>query len=284
MGDGMQAKATAQALLSTSLKVSLAMSGYAEMAGVPFDIDLAVLGSSFTRVYDDLFDNFTKNRVEERVAELFNGRPFVPTTGVEALMLELYECIESRIRRAHDDPLYTIITRLHGYQCQSRRQLYPQISAAEVRAVTRGKGGLGVTALFALLRSAMSNTEQDVLTELGDVLQLLDDYHDAPLDRATGVTTEITIGTCSLADLGRRIIDVRRRLRAHYSGSSRRLTGMLYIMLVGGVVRQRSDTRYDGDRQPKWWANIGPVRLLFSRAGNLYPTPECEPPHPAAGR
>jgi hypothetical protein len=257
-------------LLATSLKVALAMSGYATMAAVAFDADLAVLGSSFTRVYDDLFDNFTDNRIDERIAELFCGRAFVPMTDHEALLLALYEHIESGIHRGCDDPFYTIITRLHRYQIQSRRQLDPQISAADVRRITRGKGGLGVTALFALLRPSMSPAEQDVLTELGDVLQLLDDYHDAALDRAAGVATDVTLGTCSLPELGRRVLDVRRRLRAYYPRSSRRLTGMLYLMLLGGVIRRRAGARNPG-HPPKPHGSRRPSTLLFTRAGSLHP-------------
>lgn len=270
ISDAKRGEEAAQALLGTSLKVALAMSGYATMAAVGFDADLAVLGSSFTRVYDDLFDNFADNRIDERIAELFRGRPFMPLTDVEALLLALYEHIESGIRRGRDDPFYMIITRLHRYQSQSRRQLHPQISAADVRRITRGKGGLGVTALFALLRPGMSQAEQDVLIELGDVLQLLDDYHDAALDRTAGVATDVTLGTCSLPELGRRILDIRRRLRACYPRSSRRLTGMLYLMLLGGVIRQWSDAR-NASRPPKPRASRRPAMLLFTRAGNLHP-------------
>jgi hypothetical protein len=268
--DAERGEEVARALLGTSMKVALAMSGYAAMAAVAFDADLAVLGSSFTRVYDDLFDNFADNRIDERIAELFCGRSFVPVTDVEVLLLALYRLIESGIRRGRDDPFYGIITRLHGYQIQSRRQLYPQISAVDVRCITRGKGGLGVTALFALLRPGMSQAEQDVLIELGDVLQLLDDYHDAAMDRAAGVVTDVTLGTCSIPELGRRILDVCRRFRTYYPRSGRRLAGMLYLMLLGGVIRRWSDVRNAG-RPPKPLRTGRPLTLLFTRAGNLRP-------------
>ena len=134
-----------RALLGTSLKIALAMSGYAAMAGVRFDAELAVLGGSFTRVYDDLFDNFPDHRLEERIAGLFDGRDFEPASDVELLLLDLYQAIERRLARPRTDPVFARLAEMHVFQCASRRQLDPRISAEEVRRITEGEGGLGQT-------------------------------------------------------------------------------------------------------------------------------------------
>jgi hypothetical protein len=263
------------ALLATSTKVGLAMWGYADLAGVPFDPRLAVLGSSFTRVYDDLVDNFAGHRLDERLAGLFRGEAFVPLPGPETLLVLLYRAIETAIARPADDPLFPIMRELHEYECASRAQRDPRISAPEVRRITRGKGGLGLTALFALLRPGMSRGERVVLLELGDVLQLLDDFHDVAIDRRDGVVTAATHGDADLADLAAKIRRLRTGFRRHYGpGRDRRLAAMLFVMLAGALVA--SHRRTDRPR-----AVASPRRRrtafmrLFAQAGNLTPEPRA---------
>lgn len=266
----------ARALLGTSLKVSLAMSGYTTMAGVEFNADLAVLGSSFTRVYDDLFDNFADHRLDQRLAELFRGEPFQPVSATESLLLSLYRDIETILARPRSDPVFRILTEMHEFQCMSRRQRDPAISVPELRTITRGKGGLGATILFALFTPGMSPAEQDVLIEFGDVLQLLDDLNDDASDRVNGVVTEVTVGHCTLADIAARIRQLRRQLRAHYVGASRsRISGTLFFMLIGAAIRRRTDAR-KGLRPSRPGAAPRPTLLFFTRVEHLHPPAEEE--------
>jgi hypothetical protein len=260
-----------RALLGTSLKVSLALSGYAGMAGVPFDAELAVLGSSFTRVYDDLFDNFETERLDGRLAVLFRGGSFQPASGAESLLLALYRAIDTKLARPNSDPIYEMLSVMHEFQCMSRRQHDWGISAVEVREITRGKGGIGATILFALFRPEMSTAERAVLNDFGDILQLLDDLNDAAVDRAAGVVTEVTLGTCTLGDIATRMRLLRRRLAAHYPRSSRRrVIGMLLFMLIGAAIRQRTDARRGIEPVPAG-TPVRPRLLFYTRVENLRP-------------
>ena len=265
-------------LLSTSVKVCLAMSGYARAIGGTFRADLAVLGGSFTRVYDDLFDNFRSPRLDERLTALFEGGRFQPQSDAEALLLGLYHAIEVALRRDESEPVYAALRRMHRFQIESRRQRGSVVSGEDLRRITRGKGGLGTTALFGLLRPALSPTDQRLLLELGDVLQVLDDYHDVALDRAGGVSTEVTLGTVTLVETGRRIGGLRRQFgRQYLVGSGDRLFGMLFMMFARALVHHLVDQRRSGvlpDRgRPAGFdlADRRPHRLLFRPAGNIHP-------------
>lgn len=274
-------------LLSTSVKVCLAMSGYAQAAGVAFQADRAVLGSSFTRVYDDLFDNFQVPSLDERLTILFDGGSFHPQSDAEAVLLGLYRAIEAALRREESHPVYAALRRMHRFQMQSRQQRGSDVSGQDLRRITRGKGGLGTVTLFGLLRPALSPDDQRLLMELGDVLQVLDDYHDVALDRAAGVATEVTEGTVTLTETGRRIGRLHREFRQQYLGCDRgRLFGMLFMMLARALLPPTAEPRRHrfgapgrrghrpvgpdpGDRRPH--------RLLLWAAGNIYPEPGTTP-------
>ena len=268
-------------LLSTSVKVCLAMSGYAQAAGIAFQADRAVLGSSFTRVYDDLFDNFRIPNLDERLTVLFDGGPFQPQSDAEAMLVGLYHAIEAALRREESEPVYVALRRMHRFQIQSRQQRSSAVSGQVLRRITGGKGGLGTTALFGLLRPALSPDDQRLLMELGDVLQVLDDYHDVALDRSAGVITEVTLGTVTLVETSRRIGWLRREFRQQYPQCSRdRLFGMLFMMLTRALVHRRADRRrhQSGATARRGHLPAGPDpddrrphRLLFWPAGNICP-------------
>jgi hypothetical protein len=274
-------------LLSTSVKVCLAMSGYAQAAGIAFQADRAVLGSSFTRVYDDLFDNFRSPSLDERLTVLFEGGPFQPQSDAEALLLALYHTIETTLRHEESEPVYAALHGMHRFQIQSRQQRRSVVSGQDLRRITRGKGGLGTVALFGLLRPALSPGDQRLLMELGDVLQLLDDYHDVALDRAEGVITEVTLGTVTLTETGRRIGWLRREFRRQYPGCRQdRLFGMLFMMLARGLLHHLVDQRRHRSGAPPRPGRTPPGpdpddrrphRLLFRPAGNIRPAEGAAP-------
>ncbi|HYS36689.1 MAG TPA: class 1 isoprenoid biosynthesis enzyme [Pseudonocardiaceae bacterium] len=256
---------TYDVLLASSIKFGLAMWGYAEMACLPFDAELVVLGSSFTRVYDDLVDNFDQPALDDRVAEMFGTGRFEPLSDVESLLLALYQSMETRLARPRDDPIYAAVKELHRYERQSRRQCDPDISPAEVRQITRDKGGYGLVALFALLRPAMVDAERELLMDLGEVIQLLDDHHDVALDRKAGVRTSTILGESTLAQLARKIRGLHGRLGGYYGRARvRGLAAALYLVLVGALFADR-DTVHDRATQRRRTT----FALLFAPAGNL---------------
>lgn len=278
--EGRRHREISRILLSSSVKGCLAMSGYAQAVGIAFQTDRAILGSSFTRVYDDLFDNFRSPSLDERLTVLFDGGSFHPQSDAEAVLLGLYRAIEVALRREESDSVYTALRRMHRFQIQSRQQRGRGVSGEELREITRGKGGLGTTALFGLLRPALSPDDQRLLLELGDVLQVLDDYHDVALDRAENVVTEVTLGTATLVGTSRRIARLHREFHGRYPRGRRdRLFGMLFMMLARALLHRLAD----GRRQSRGDAGrdrpeVGPDpddrrphRLLLRPAGNIRP-------------
>ena len=264
-------------LLGTGVKVGFALWGYASMARVPFDAELAVLGSSFTRLYDDLVDHGDRADLDEDLASLFAGEPFRPHSRLEELLLLLHDAIAVRLPHPPDDPVHPLLRELHTFQLRSRAQRDPRLPLPEVLEITRGKGGLGMVALLSLLRPGMSAAERALLTELGYVFQLLDDLHDLPLDRAEGLTTSATLHAFSLTDLATRIRRLRFRFRTHY-GTADPLTAHLALTLIGALVApRRGPARPDRPRRrPR--LRTGSLALLLSRAGNIRPSTRTGPP------
>ena len=262
---------TYDALLATAVRVNLAIRAYATMAGLEYDAPLSVLGGAFTRVYDDLFDHFYRDDLDERLAELFRGGPFQPQCGPEALACAMFHTIVERLGRRDDDPFFAIVRRLHDFESASRRQLDPLTSAQEVRRITRGKGGYAVQALCALLRPELTGPEADLVMELGYVLQLIDDHHDFAADRAAGVVTSVTLGDATLTSLAAQIRRLRAGLRTHYGRTrDRQLAAMLYIMLLGAYAAHRRPNRPPPTTRPH------PTRknvwqLMFTEAGHMAP-------------
>ncbi|MFG2554166.1 hypothetical protein [Streptomyces sp. NPDC048581] len=268
-------------LLGTAVKVGFAMWGYASMAHVPFDAELTVLGSSFTRLYDDLVDHGDREGLDTDLASLFEGEPFRPHSRPEELLLLLHAALVVRLPHPPDDPIHPLLRELHAFQLRSRAQRDPGITLPEVLEITRGKGGLGMVALLSLLRPGMSGPERELLSELGYVFQLLDDLHDLALDRADGLTTSATLGAFSLTELAARVEGLRSRLTAHY-GSARPLTVHLALTLVGVPLAARRRAGRRGQPRPR----SGSPALLFSRAGNIRPEAgsPAAPPPPAPPR
>lgn len=253
-------------LLGTSMKVGLAMWGYASMARVPFDAELSFLGSSFTRLYDDLIDHCDRDDLDIDLCGLFAGESFRPHDRLEELLILLHGAIAMRMPHLPDDPIYPLLRHLHEVQLRSRRQRNSDLSCAEIVEITRGKGGLGMVALLALLRPRMSPREHDLIMELGDLFQLLDDLHDLALDRAEHITTSATLGAFSLTELAARITALSNRFRAHY-GTSHPLSAHLALTLIGAPLAARRGRR----TSPGPVAAFRPPRQLFSRVDNIRP-------------
>jgi hypothetical protein len=82
--------------------------------------------------------------------------------------------------------------------------------------VTRGKGGYGTLTIFALMRPALCPEERELIMEIGEALQMLDDYADVDEDRRNGIRTTATEGHLHLADIARRLRAARPLLATYY--------------------------------------------------------------------
>ena len=243
-------------LRMASVTVSIVLAGYAATAGVPFRVDLAVLGGALARLYDDLIDQSGSTELDQQLAMLFNAGQFTPTHDGERLFFRLYQEVERRLGVSQHDPIRAELRALHEYQVRSRRQVELALSAAELADITRGKGGYAATVMFALINPGMTVAELALIRDIGEVLQLIDDYQDVALDRQAGITTAATLGQLSLSELCRKLRHIRPTLRAHY-GRERPFCGVIYLRLWACFLHRH------WPRRPGAWTALD---VLVSRA------------------
>ena len=201
-------KRLTEALRSYTVKACFIVKAYTRMADISFMGNLAVLGLSFTRLYDDLLDEYGGQDLEARLDQLFRSGTFRPASDLERVLHRFYLSIEAALKRKPDDPVFKAVMAVHEYQMLSRRQR-DTVDPETLLEIARGKGGYAIVAMFALMRESMSAEETGLLLQFGEVIQLLDDYQDIELDRQNGVHTVITEGICGLPD-------VRKILRRLY--------------------------------------------------------------------
>ncbi|MBP2326715.1 hypothetical protein JOF56_007100 [Kibdelosporangium banguiense] len=264
----------AQSLLSYSTKTSFVIAGYARMTGVPFASDIAVLGLSFTRLYDDLFDETDDEDLPQRLMDLFDRNMFIPASDPERLLHRLYEEIDRRLGRDRDDPIYTAVSTMHRYQIQARCQRDPQTTDLTLAEVTRGKGGHGTLAVFALMRAGLHQRERDLILEIGEALQLLDDYMDIDEDRLHNTRTLATEGRLALPDVCRRLRAAQHRLVAYYGRrNTREFLGICYVTLWMCFLR-RQWPQIEPTVHPRstWDLVIRPGDNAVSRPGQPSPS------------
>jgi hypothetical protein len=240
IGDPQERTRVAQSLLSYSTKTSFVIAGYARMTGVPFASDIAVLGLSFTRLYDDLFDETDDEDLPRRLMELFDRDVFTPASDPERLLHRLYREIDGRLARDRDDPVYAAVSTMHRYQIQARCQRDPRVTPLALAEVTLGKGGHGTLAVFALMRAGLRRAERELILEIGEALQLLDDYMDIDEDRLHNTRTLATEGRLRLSDVCRRLRAAQVKLVAYYGRrNTREFLGVCYVTLWMCFLRRQ---------------------------------------------
>jgi hypothetical protein len=262
-------------LLATSVKLSILICGYANMADVSFRVDVSVLGSAIARLYDDLLDEIRSPGIESRLDLLFRGEAFVPADDAERLFARLYRVAEQRMGRNRSDAVHLALARLHEYQIMSGRQKDPTISDEDLWEITAGKGGYGLAALFSMTRPVMGDAEHGLILELGSTLQLLDDYQDVALDRLSGICTQATRESTELSDVVTRLKLTGRNLTEFYGrGRARKFLAVVYATLWISFLRRRLPrigTRAPG-RLPRRREMASALNVLVVPGDNLVQT------------
>jgi hypothetical protein len=254
-----------------SVKFGYVIASYTRMAGFRCDPELSALGGAFGRLYDDLVDNGDERMLDDRLAALFHGGAFTASTDLERLLEEIYHTIDAALSRPRSDPIYATLIALHEYESLSRRQRDPAISRAALGKISRGKGGLGTVALFALMRPNMGTFERELIMEVGEVCQMIDDYVDHAVDRRNGIITAMTCGETDLSDVGERLRTVHSRLLEFYGGAgARQFVGVLYLMLVLGFCARRG-LFWVSPRPGSWRRIRKPMLILMSRGESVFP-------------
>lgn len=222
-----------ESLKSYSATACWVIRAYTRMADLVFVAELAVLGASFNRLYDDLFDELEHDgALGERLSELFRFGTFEPVNDAEQVLHELFGAIKQLLDRPPSDPIFDVAAAVHEYQVRSIGQHNAAAGPQVLLEVTQGKGGYAVVAMFALMRPAMQAEESDLLFRLGEIIQLLDDYQDHDLDAENDVRTLATEGLLSLSN----VTDLLRRAypdfcRFYGRKSAARFWACLYIAM-----------------------------------------------------
>ncbi|HEV7980996.1 hypothetical protein [Amycolatopsis sp.] len=144
-------------------------------------------------------------------------------------------CSNSAWARDRGDPIHTAVSAVHRYQIQARCQRDPSASQFALAEVTRHKGGHGTLAVFALVRPNLGRHEQELILEIGETLQLLDDYLDVDEDRRNHTRTLATEGQLNLEEVCRRLPSRTRPIAMGHRLPSRRKP------LRPGTRRQQPD-------------------------------------------
>ncbi|WP_133905218.1 hypothetical protein [Actinophytocola oryzae] len=240
------------------------------MADIPLAVDIAVLGLAFTRLYDDLLDEVGGPDLERRLGELVEHGRFTPVSDAERLLDRMYRELEGRLGRRRDDPLYAAAAAAHRFQVRSRDQRDPATPHATLAAISAGKGRYGTLTVFALVRPDLSARERTLVMDIGETLQMLDDYADRDSDRRAGIRTLATEGRLGLADVARRLRHLRPRLAAHYGrGSVREFTGVCFLAMCVCFLDRRLPGL--GARLPVKSSHPDPGPVLAGEAGEATP-------------
>ncbi|MEO3923328.1 hypothetical protein ABGB07_05645 [Micromonosporaceae bacterium B7E4] len=267
-----RAAALGHTLRAWSVKGSHVIGSYCRMAGVPFPVATAVLGSCFARVYDDLLDARPKDDhdVADRIATMIAGGPFAPRSEIEELLRWLYQELSDRLDRDRRDPIYRALAELHGYQARSCPAAGAGLAVAELRRMSVRKGALSLVVLFALATRDMADRERALVGELGGCLQLLDDYQDREVDRRLGIATPATAGRLELWEIFRELRRIEPHLCAYYGPEARRFLDEVYLFLavsaVGRVRLRLRSPRWSGLRRG---GARSALRVLVERGGTV---------------
>ena len=253
-------------LLSWGIKGSYLMENYVRLVGSPPRPDVSILAGVFTRLYDDALDEFDDDTVGARLSALFAGGDLEPRTTVEHLLAAVYRGLAERSPEATHPAAYRVLTELHDSQLESLKQSGSALTDQQVWDLALAKGGRGVVVLCSLLVPGISAADEELLHDLGALLQVVDDYQDAADDRRSGLRTTCTDGGVSVWFLLEWMRGIESRMAAAYGvAPTRPFFDSLYLWLytiVGVRLLRRGPVRRSWSRQvPK----VIPMRVILLR-------------------
>ena len=268
LAGGAQSRFLHDQLLSWGIKTGYLVENYARLVGRPSHPELTVLAGVFTRLYDDVLDEFDDSTAGVRLGELFSGGAFAPRSDVERLLEAVYRRLEELAPRTRNPTAHRALSGLHRRQLESLRQAGATLSGQEVWELSLAKGGLSTVVLGSLVHPPLSAAEEALLHELGAFLQLVDDYQDVADDRRYGLHTTATQGGVSLAYLLARLRDIGAGVSLAYGERrSRTFNDSLYLWLytigLARILRRGPAPRGHGRSVPRRF----PMRVILRRRG-----------------
>jgi hypothetical protein len=231
VADERQRTAIEDSLLSSSIAGGFLVESYARLAGHGPHPQLAVLAGAFTRLYDDLLDEFDDSTIADRITELFAGQSFAARTDHERVLEAIFRSLTALAPRESHGLSYRTLATLHYYQVRSLRQTSSELRIAEIWELTLAKGGWAMVVLASLVQPNMPSEEEAILYRLGGFLQLIDDYRDEAQDRQRGLHTPSTRGDLSYRHLTARLNAVADSLHGYYGSRASTFVDGLYIWL-----------------------------------------------------
>jgi len=262
-------KRLADSLRSYTVKACFIVKAYTRMAGIPFMGELAVLGLSFTRLYDDLLDECGGQDLEKRFDQLFQSGTFLPCDDLERVLYRFYLSIESLLKRKPDDPVFKAVLAVHEYQVLSRKQR-DTVDPDTLLEIARGKGGYAIVAIFALMRESMSSAEIGLLLQFGEAIQLLDDYQDIELDLQNGVHTVVTEGICGLPDVCEILHRLYPQFRMFYGRpGTESFLAVFYLTMCLSFLRRHWPSLGTAPRRDRAMSPGSALKVLLVPGDNL---------------
>ena len=142
-----------------------------------------------TGLFDDFFDrqHFTGEGLKQFIEDPTQARA---SNASQQLFLRLYTTGLQNM----PNPKYTLsyVYRVYQAQVESKKQAAPGLSFEEIKAITLLKGGVSLLLYRTAFANPMDKAEEEMLYQLGGLMQLCNDIFDVYEDCQDGIFTLIT--------------------------------------------------------------------------------------------
>ncbi len=142
-----------------------------------------------TGLFDDFFDkqNFTGEGLKQFIEDPTQSRS---SNASQHLFLQLYRTGLQNM----PDPKWTLsyVYRVYQAQIESKKQAVPGLSFEEIKAITLLKGAVSLLLYRTAFANPMDKAEEDMLYQLGGLMQFCNDIFDVYDDCQDGIFTLIT--------------------------------------------------------------------------------------------
>ena len=142
-----------------------------------------------TGLFDDFFDkqNFTGEGLKQFIEDPTQAKA---NNASQQLFLQLYTTGLQNM----PDQKYTLsyVYRVYQAQIESKKQAVPGLSFEEIKAITLLKGAVSLLLYRTAFSPPMDKAEEDMLYQLGGLMQLCNDIFDVYDDCQDGIFTLIT--------------------------------------------------------------------------------------------
>jgi hypothetical protein len=229
-------------LRSASSRYGYVMHAYALMSRVPLAVEIAVLAGSFAHLYDNIIDEFEDASFDDRLVDLVLQETPAQNE-LELLLAMVFLSMYERLDESRVGAVYSAFSELHEHQHLSRLQKDPSISDHELVEITRMKARSAAVVLCTLVKPDLTDHEKVLISQIGEIVQLLDDHTDLADDQRLGIKTLAANGQSCLDLASRDLRALRTPLRRYYGKrQARPFLGLMYGFMLTAFARRQSST------------------------------------------